>query len=177
MTNKKPIQWKLEEREINEIFENPNNPRTMSKKSASLLENSIERFGLCQPIVINSENSIIGGHQRKRIMEQLGFSRVLVMVPNRSISEEDREDLALLLNKASGSWDFDILANCWDIEKLLANGFSNDELEIETKPKSDKPRIFKLTVKFEDEDQMYLVEESIAPILEEYGATYKVNIK
>lgn len=177
MKNNKPLQWKVEEREINEIFENPKNPRTMSKKSAALLENSIERFGICEPIVLNSENLIIGGHQRKRILEKLGFSRVLVMVPSRNINEEDAEDLALLLNKASGTWDFDMLANCWDIEKLLANGFSNSELDLERNPEQRaKPRAFKLTVKCENEDQLNLVEETIAPLLEEHGATYKVKI-
>ncbi len=59
---------------ISELIESKYNPRQLSKKAESELTNSIKKFGLVDPIIINSapnrKNIIIGGHQRYKIAKK-----------------------------------------------------------------------------------------------------------
>jgi ParB-like chromosome segregation protein Spo0J len=83
-----------------------------------------------EPIVINThkgrENTIIGGHQRIKAAEALGwdtFPCVEVDLP----LERERE-LNVRLNKTTGEFDFDKLANFFDADELTEWGFSDEEL-------------------------------------------------
>jgi ParB-like chromosome segregation protein Spo0J len=136
------MKWKLEKRKITELKEYGKNPRQLSKKQAEHLEQSLERFGQCEPIVINTCGTIIGGHQRIRTLRKLKAKEVDVYVPEETLSEKQVEELNIRLNKNVGDWDFDILANCWDTEDLLKWGFDAPELglDIEEVESADKPK-------------------------------------
>jgi hypothetical protein len=123
----KPI-WSSEKRKIAELNAAPYNPRQLTEKQAHDLTNSLDKFSLAEPIVINANNVIIGGHQRINILRAQGAEEVDVRVPNRLLDEQEERELNLRLNKNQGMWDFDALANM-DEEMLLAVGFGPGELD------------------------------------------------
>lgn len=122
------INWHLETRKIKDLKDHPKNPRRLSKHDAEHLEKSIEKFGLIDKPIITKDGQIIGGHQRKRILKKLALKEVECWVPDKDLNEKEIEELNIRLNRNTGEWDFDILANEWDQEELLDWGFSAEEL-------------------------------------------------
>lgn len=125
------MKWTLEKRKISELKEYARNPRRLNKHDAKHLQDSLDRFGQCEPLVINSDNTIIGGHQRLRTLKKLKYKEVDVYVPDCPLSEKEVEELNIRLNRNNGEWDFDMLANAWDIGDLLDWGFTEDNLQID----------------------------------------------
>jgi DNA modification methylase len=107
------------------------NPRKWSEEAISGLKESISRFGLVDPIIVNSApnraNVVIGGHFRLKVAKDLGFKEVPVVYLNIPDIEREKE-LNLRLNKNTGDWDFDLLAN-FDESFLSDIGFSSEELD------------------------------------------------
>lgn len=105
------------------------NPRKMSKKQAKDLRESIKRFGLVDPLIVNKypgrENIIIGGHQRLNIALELGYKEVPVIYVD--LPEDKERELNLRLNKNLGDWDWQKLAD-FDIDLLVDVGFDANEL-------------------------------------------------
>lgn len=83
------------------------NPRKDLQPSDSeyiKLKNSIEHFGYVEPIIVNKRNSVIvGGHQRLKILKDLGYKDVDVVYVD--LSDKDEKALNVALNKISGDWD------------------------------------------------------------------------
>jgi ParB-like chromosome segregation protein Spo0J len=125
---KKKITWKLDKRQLSDLKDWPDNPRTMTDDQGNALADSINRFGFAEPIIINTDNMIIGGHMRKRILLQkleVGPDvNVPVMVPSRTLTEEELTEFAIRLNKNTGSFNFDMLANDYDMGELEEWGFT-----------------------------------------------------
>lgn len=107
------------------------NPRKMTEKEADDLAESIRSFGLVEPLVVNAypgrENVLVGGHQRLNIAVRLGYTVVPCVYV--SLDETRERELNLRLNKNTGGWDWDALANL-DPKELLFVGFSEDDLRI-----------------------------------------------
>lgn len=125
------MKWTLEKRRIKDLKPYPRNPRQLSKKQAAHLQESLDKFGLCEPIVINQDNLIIGGHQRIRTLKKLEHKEVDCYVPDRQLTEQEVDELCIRLNQNVGSWDWDLLANEWEITDLLNWGFDQEELAID----------------------------------------------
>lgn len=121
------IVWKAERRRITELNPAPYNPRKMSERQVEDLGKSLARFGLAEPIVINLNNTIIGGHQRINVLKGQGVEDVDVMVPDRLLSPEEEKELNLRLNKNIGAFDLDALSH-FDASLLGDVGFTSDEL-------------------------------------------------
>ena len=102
------------------------NPRRMTNKQYEDLRNSLEKFGLVDPIIINADNTVVGGHQRLRIMRELGAE--LVPVVRVNLSKEDEKELNIRLNKNTGEFDLDVLANNFEVDELKDWGFKDVEL-------------------------------------------------
>ena len=172
------MRWKLETRKIEEVYPNVKNPRTMGKRQAQELEVSIRKFGLCQPIVLNSNGLIIGGHQRLQTLRALGYVDVDVYIPCALLTEEEEKELSIRLNKNIGEWDFDLLANHWEPENLLEWGFSMQELELEELPAAKHPpKKFTLTIHCTNHEELDQVEGVVAKLVTQFdGARYKVKV-
>jgi len=178
------MKWNLQTRKIKELYANESNPRKLSKSDALQLERSLNKFGVCEPIVINCDGAIIGGHQRVRSLKKMGHKEVEVYVPGVPLSEEEASELNIRLNKNSGDWDYDILANCWDPVDLVDWGFTMEELHLESMPGEDEgdeqvpPKKATMTISFMDAGHLQEAENQIATIVDAYtGATYKVKVK
>ena len=134
------LEWKSEKRLLTDLIPAPYNPRQLTEKQAADLTNSLTKFNLADPIVINQDNKIIGGHQRINILKTQGVTEVDVRVPQRLLTEEEEKELNLRLNKNLGEWDFDALAN-FDEELLKEIGFDSKELDsifqLDTRPEDD----------------------------------------
>jgi ParB-like chromosome segregation protein Spo0J len=95
------------------------------------LSTSIEHFGLAEPIVINIDNIIIGGHARYFVLQKNGETECKCYIPSRKLSAKEVKELNVRLNKnIAGTWDFDMLANEFDLPDLLEWGFKEGELGI-----------------------------------------------
>jgi len=109
----------------------PYNPRRIEAAEYARLRDSVERWGLVDPVVYNERTgTIVGGHQRIDAAESLGIKTAPVAVVD--LSENEERALNLALNKISGSWDWDALRGVMDTmdpELLAASGFSPDELK------------------------------------------------
>ena len=180
------MQWKLEKRKISELHERKDNPRKLSKHDGEQLRRSIEKFGVCEPIVANWDGEVIGGHQRLRTLKKLGYEEVDVYLPDSPLSEEETAELCIRLNKNAGDWDFDALANSWEPDSLVDWGFTLDELHLESIPGLDSeerdnqspPQKATMTITFMDAGHLQESENQIAAIVDAYhGATYKVKVK
>lgn len=106
------------------------NPRKLTKDQHRDLTESIKRFGLVDPIIVNQhagrENVVVGGHQRLKIAQEQGFEEVPVVYVD--LDEEREKELNLRLNKNLGEWDWDSLANNFDVNVLKDIGFTNNDL-------------------------------------------------
>ena len=116
--------------EINNLNPAEYNPRQINNKQYEDLKASMEKFGCVDPIIINinpdRQNVVVGGHQRLRILRELGAEKVPTVSVN--LSEEDERELNVRLNKSGGEWDMDILANEFDVVDLKEWGFKDIEL-------------------------------------------------
>ena len=128
------IEWRTEQRKLSDLVEFEKNPRILSQHDAEHIRRSIEKFGLADPLVVNKDGQIIGGHQRKRILaalETYGPDAVIdVRIPSRSLTAREVEELNIRLNKNSGEFDWDILASEFDVDDLLNWGFTELDLEL-----------------------------------------------
>jgi DNA modification methylase len=141
----------LKKIKLTDIHEAEYNPRVMTESEMNKLENSLNEFGMVDPIIINLKNNkIIGGHQRYKAIlnkyyEEGEFNPELNLIrlgdvgwcftdTDVTIKDENHEKaLNLALNKISGDWDNEKLNNI--IEELSTEGFNIDltgftELEI-----------------------------------------------
>ena len=106
------------------------NPRQLTKEQYKNLKDSITRFGIVDPIIVNSnedrKNIIVGGHQRVKVAEKLGIKEVPCVFVDLPYDKE--RELNVRLNKNTGEWDFDILADMFDINELIKWGFKENEI-------------------------------------------------
>ena len=106
------------------------NPRKWDDFKKAKLRESIERFGLVDPIIVNSatrrKNIVIGGHFRLTVAKELGYKDVPVVYVNIPDVEKEKE-LNLRLNKNVGEWDLELLKE-FDLGVLLDVGFGDEDL-------------------------------------------------
>jgi len=106
------------------------NPRKWDDEAASKLKESIKRFGLVDPLIVNSaanrKNIIIGGHFRYEVAKKLGIKKVPVVYVNIVDIKKEKE-LNLRLNRNTGDWDYELL-KYFDIDLLLDIGFDDSDL-------------------------------------------------
>lgn len=106
------------------------NPRKWDDAKKAKLRESIERFGLVEPLIVNSnskrKNILIGGHFRVKVAKELGYKDVPVVFVNIADIEKEKE-LNLRLNKNVGEWDLELLKE-FDLGVLLDVGFGDEDL-------------------------------------------------
>lgn len=111
------------------------NPRKKLKpgdKEYEKIKNSIEEFGFADPLVVNADMTIIGGHQRLTVATALGYTEVPCAVVD--IDKVREKALNIALNKITGAWDESLLAELLqDIQDsdfdLGKTGFNPPEIE------------------------------------------------
>lgn len=107
------------------------------------LSKSLDKFDYVEVVIINTDNRLIGGHQRRNDFIAKGKQDELidVRVPNRKLTEKEFEELAIRLNKNRGHDDEALLKQFFDADDLKDWGFDEQELndifDIEAEIKED----------------------------------------
>lgn len=122
------LNWSLQTRKLSDLKDHPKNPRKLTKDQEAHLRASLDKFGLVDKIIVNTDGTIIGGHQRKKTLRKMGLKDVECLIPERPLSEKEVEELGIKLNRIHGSFDYEILANEYQVEDLLDWGFTSEEL-------------------------------------------------
>lgn len=124
--------WMTEEIDITEINPAEYNPRKFTQEQFAELSKSIDRFNLADPLVINTDRTLIGGHFRLQVLKKKGVTKVSVRVPNRPLTKEEETELNLRLNKNTGDWDKKRLVK---LDPLLLKdiGFTDQQIRIAEK--------------------------------------------
>ena len=117
-------------RDINDLISAEYNPRQLTNDQFNQISDSIKRFGIVDPIIVNKnkerEDIIIGGHQRIKVAKDLNIEKVPTVELDLNYDKE--RELNIRLNKNSGDWDYDVLANGFEMDELMDWGFKEDEL-------------------------------------------------
>ena len=88
------------------------NPRKALKpgdKEYEKIKRSIEEFGYCEPVIVNRDMTIIGGHQRVTVLRDLGYTEIDCIVIE--IEKTKEKALNIALNKITGEWNKELLAD------------------------------------------------------------------
>jgi len=121
---------------IKDIRPNEKNPRFITQDALKKLVDSIRRdpeFMRLRPIVVDPAGFILGGNQRYRAIVEMGLSEIPDewVVSAADLTDEQRRRFILVDNAPegmAGQWDFELLANEWDVPELEAIGFTQEML-------------------------------------------------
>jgi hypothetical protein len=161
------LKWHNEKRKVKDLIAFEHNPRTLSETQMLQLKASLEKFDLVEVPAIDTDNKIVAGHQRVKVLTLLGRGEeeIDVRVPNRKLTDQEFAEYNLRSNKNTGSWDFDELANYFEPELLAEVGFTPEELHladpliVEEEEKPQMGNTFEgnnyFVVVFDNEEQWY----------------------
>jgi DNA modification methylase len=125
----KKLSWSTVQKTVNQLVPQEINPRTISKKQLSDLTRSLKKYNLVEIPAIDTDGTILAGHQRIKVLKILGRGNELIdcRVPNRKLTEQESKEYLLASNRLGGEWDFELLKS-FDFETLDFAGF--DDVEI-----------------------------------------------
>ena len=158
---------------LSEVKVNPNNPRLIKDDNFKKLVQSIKDFPEMldiRPIVVNQDMVILGGNMRFKACKEAGLKEVPIIVAD-NLTEEQQREFLIKDNTSGGEWDFEMLANEWDVEQLSewgldVGGFDLDSDELSTDfslPDGDKAPFQQMTFTLADE-QAEQIKNAIADI-------------
>lgn len=122
------IQWTEQVVPVAKLKPYERNPRRISEKAFEKLKASLAESGYHQRITVNADLGVVGGHMRIRALKELGIREVPVLVPDRNLTEAEFRRILIQDNLPFGEFDFDELANGFDIDELVEWGFNEDQL-------------------------------------------------
>jgi hypothetical protein len=157
---------------INAIKTNPKNPRLIKDDKFKKLVKSIKEFPQMlelRPIVVDENNIILGGNMRYKACIEAGLKEIYILKAE-DLTEQQKDEFIVKDNVGFGEWDWDILANEWDTDKLTDWGLNipiynevdysgkNQEIDVNT---YEDEMIIKLKY---SEDDYNLVREQLSKI-------------
>lgn len=127
---------RIERRRIDSLKPAPYNPRKDIQPGDAeyeKLKRSLEEFGYVEPVILNERTGyIVGGHQRLKVLRELGVSEIECVIVD--LPEEREKALNIALNKINNDWDEEKLSELLedlqntDID-LTLTGFDSEELK------------------------------------------------
>jgi ParB-like chromosome segregation protein Spo0J len=164
---------------ISEVKLNPNNPRLIKDDKFKKLVKSIQELPEMleiRPIVVNADMIVLGGNMRLKACKEAGLKEVPIIIAD-NLTEEQQREFLIKDNVSGGEWDFEMLANEWDVEQLEDWGLdlpifmeepSYEDLIGEEK---NKPATMKIT--FTSPEQLQKAEIEIQELLDRnYSGSY-----
>jgi hypothetical protein len=152
---------KTETVRIQDVKTNPNNPRIIKDDKFKKLVRSIKEFPemlKLRPIVVDENNIVLGGNMRLRACKEAGLKEVHIIKADQ-LTEKQQREFIIKDNVGFGEWDWDDIANGWDVEQLKTYGldmpvFIEDSDEFGTDfnlPDGDKEPFQQMTFTLADE--------------------------
>lgn len=120
--------WRSEKRSVKSLKAWKNNPRKITKEAFDKLKDRIKQRGFHDVIKIDKDGTVLSGNQRKKALTELGIKEVTVLIPNRKLTLDERNKIALESNTNDGEWDFEGLKS-FDMDTLTDIGFDKNELQ------------------------------------------------
>jgi len=165
------------------IKPNPNNPRIIKDYKFKQLVKSIQDFPQMlelRPIVIDENNIVLGGNMRLKACIEAGLSEVPVIHAN-NLSEDKKKEFIVKDNVGFGEWDWDDLANNWEVEQLTEWGLDIPNFIVEPSldeligQEKNNPPTMKLT--FESVEQLQEAENDIRELIDRKykGAFFSIS--
>ena len=105
---------------ISEVKPNPNNPRLVKDEKFAKLVQSIKDFPQMlelRPIVVNDDMIVLGGNMRLKACKEAGLKEVHIIKASQ-LTEEQQREFIIKDNLGYGEWDWEMIANEWDADKL-----------------------------------------------------------
>lgn len=105
---------------IKSVKVNLNNPRILKDEKFAKLKQSITDAPWmleARPIVVDEDNIVLGGNMRYQALKELGYKEIHC-VQLASLTPEQKQEFIIKDNVSFGEWDWEVLANEWDIAKL-----------------------------------------------------------
>lgn len=106
--------------DIKTVKKNPNNPRIIKDDKFLKLVNSIKEFPKMleiRPIVVNADMIVLGGNMRLKACVEAGLKEVPIIKAS-DLTEDEQRQFIIKDNVSGGEWDFEMLANEWDVDLL-----------------------------------------------------------
>jgi hypothetical protein len=156
---------------IKDLKLNKNNPRFIRDESFEKLKKSINDFPqmlALKPIIIDENNVILCGNMRYRALKDLGETDCHVVVAE-GLTEEQKKELLIKDNLSMGEWDYEILGNFWDVDKLIEWGMEIPNYYIQEPDdligeEKNKPASMKIT--FQNISELKKAEIDIKELIE-----------
>ena len=123
----------MERVDIRQVRSNPDNPRFIKGDKFEKLVKSIREFPQMlelRPIVVNKDMVVLGGNMRLKACEEAGIEQVPIIFAD-NLTEEQQKEFIIKDNSSFGEWDWDLLANEWDINVLNDWGIDVPNFDVE----------------------------------------------
>ncbi len=119
------------------------NPRQINEEDFEKLKKSLKEWDLVEPVVVNKDMTIIGGHQRVKAAIAMGWDEIDCNVVN--LDKKAEKLLNLALNKITGEWNYELLYD-------LIIDLPNDELKLAGFEQEEIKKIKNLLASLNDDD-------------------------
>ena len=142
---------------------NPRKALTPEDSEYQKIKRSIKEFGYVEPIIINQDKTIIGGHQRVTVLKDLGYEEAEAVIVDLDKGKEKALNVAL--NKISGEWDEEKLAAVLlEIEEIMDSTITGFDEEEAMKLLKEVDKLLAEQVEEDDFDTDKALEEIEEPI-------------
>ncbi len=126
----KKIEWRTERRKVKDLIQYKKNPRVLSPVQLEGLKRSLKKFNVAELPCINTDGTLVAGNQRVLALSLLGRDEeeIEIRVPNRTLTDKEFKDYLLTSNRSGADWDWQKLAEEFDLGELLTAGFDSFDL-------------------------------------------------
>ena len=170
MTNQPTMEIKeLSLKELKPAAYNPRKKLKKGDKEYEKIKQSLLKFGYVDPIIVNEDLTVIGGHQRLTVLKDLDYETAKCVIVN--LPKEDEKALNIALNKITGQWDEALLADL--LLDLQESDFSLDLTGFE--PPEIDDILSNVHDKELSEDEFDVEEELNKPTLSRHGDIWQLG--
>jgi hypothetical protein len=160
---------------LSSIKPNPSNPRIIKDERFERLKQSITDFPQMmelRPMIVDESNTLLGGNMRFKALQDLGYKEIpdTWIKKASELTEEQKKEFIIKDNVGFGEWEWEQLANEWDVEQLTGWGLDIPQFHgIEngtdgfTLPDGDKAPFQQMTFTLADE-QAIQIQNAISDI-------------
>lgn len=150
------------------LIPNESNPRLIKDDKFVKLVNSLKEFPKMleyRPVIVNSDMIVLAGNMRLKAALELGMDKIPTIIAN-DLTQEEQEQLIVKDNVGYGEWDWDMLANSWDVEKLNEWGvdvpdWHKDDIDVDKFFMDSDKQVdskFKIVLEYTEEEHAEVVE-------------------
>jgi DNA modification methylase len=131
---------KTQKVKISEVKSNPNNPRLIKDDKFAKLVKSIKEFPKMleiRPIVVNADMIVLGGNMRLKACKEAGLKEVSIIFAD-DLTQEEQKQFIIKDNVGFGEWDWEQLANEWDVDQIQEWGLDIPDFGVTELPAAEE---------------------------------------